>query len=197
MTRQRLLWRLSFQLRSCFSVGVMRLATASHRIISDRCHRDAPFLTIGGLTILSIRRLRMNTSRLIPSSLPSVSKQAAQKRGVHFGTVPYIAPIHDRCPLREGCLMEPQPNAKFKPPCPLCGHGYGGANAVKLQHYERTITFLCVAHTIRRGLRPTTSSHCAPRKSSRPMNRSSPLSSSRGCAGSASSSRPFPKPIGN
>jgi len=125
----------------------MRLATAWHRIVSDRCHRDAPFLTIWWLNDTEHPTPANEYVKAHRFLAASVSKQAAQKRGVHFGTVPNIAPIHDRYPRREGCLMELQPSAKFKPPCPLSGHGYGGTNAVKLQHYERTITFLCVALT--------------------------------------------------
>ena len=31
------------------------------------------------------------------------------------------------------------------PPCPFCGRGYGKVNEVTLQHYERTVTFMCRA----------------------------------------------------
>jgi hypothetical protein len=41
--------------------------------------------------------------------------------------------------------MEPQAKSQFTPPCPFCGHGRGAPNEVVLQHYERTVTYVCPA----------------------------------------------------
>ena len=41
--------------------------------------------------------------------------------------------------------MDSQSASQFMTPCPFCGHGYGRVNEVTLQHYERTITFVCRA----------------------------------------------------
>ena len=41
--------------------------------------------------------------------------------------------------------MDSQSNSQLMPPCPFCGRGYGKVNEVTLQHYERTVTFMCRA----------------------------------------------------
>ena len=39
--------------------------------------------------------------------------------------------------------MDSQSGSQFTPPCPFCGHGAGRVKEVTLQHYERTVTFVC------------------------------------------------------